>query len=192
MNWLDMQMAGRKFVHRKDTDWSMIQQIAWQDISSRLIVQENEEDDDIDLLAVGSLYFGTLPDSYARMRSVMQGTCQLFPTSYKALVGGRNLKPGYAISGNQIMVKGSSPLAIVYGAKLTPVLADSDENVVMAQYPMVALYGLIKHASLQAQDFDAAGNYAQQFDMAIDQANANYVDAAFGPEIQITADIGVV
>lgn len=196
MNWGDCKKAGERIVHRKDIDWVTAQELCCSDISSRLVVQENEAFAVLSpVVDMASGYYKvSLPPDYARMRGVRQSKRELNPYDAKSFqeVAQPLMRAGYLISGGSLWTVAGGAVNIVYSARLLPMGADDETNIVLTNYPSIFLYGLVSHAAASGQDFDGSTEYDRRYETALAAANDMYLDAAYGPGAIVTPVGGVV
>jgi hypothetical protein len=187
MLWSECKTLAQGFLHRTDIDLDSLQPLALADINVALVVQENESGLSATLADEGNgLFFAPLPADYATIRAVDIGGVICDPVDYKTLRQHGAGRSWYAISGMELHSKKSGQLEMLYTTRTLPA-GDGDTNVVLDRYPQAMLYGVLKHAAIIIQDYDAGQVFDRQFMAAIADANAVYMDAAFGPGMAVQA-----
>lgn len=182
MNWGELKALATTYVHRSDLDWDALQGLVCSNISTSLIVQENEAQAALVLSGpdAESLWSSTLPEDVMLVRSVFQTGLELKPVDIGTLLsrGGSH----YAVSGGVLFTPGAADVSLVYSQRVLPYADDSAGGTLLDHYPDVFLYGLLKHAAALIQDPEInAEFYEAQFLGAVKTANSLYIDAAFGP-----------
>jgi hypothetical protein len=194
MNWGDVKSLAASFVHRKDIDWQMLQNLALAQINQNLAVQENEGATSVAMTpsSLSGFNAGALPIDFARPRAVFAGKGELEPTDIQGLLGRGDCHGFFAISGSKLYANEVGPLSMVYSTRTQPLVSDSDTNALSELYSTVLLYGLLCQAVQQIQDFDALQAHKGAYDDAIGEANANYALATFSAGVVSRTPYAVV
>jgi hypothetical protein len=179
MQWSAVKSLAAGFVHRKDINWDELQPLALDEICQSLTVQENENAISLPLnpSSLSGLSEAFLPQDFARPRAVFSGNRELVATDLQGMLaqGFGGATRFYAISGMKLYAAAaSSPLALVYSARVPILAGDTDHNFLSDRYSPILLYGLLCQAAHKIQDFDALEAHTGELATAIGEANAAY------------------
>jgi len=188
MIWGSLKTLAGQFVHKKSFDFDSLQPILCDELTQLLVVQSNESATILNLVADADLNVNVVPVplDYGAATSVTGGKGPAFdPVPIKNLLSG-NVKGErvYAISGDKLYAPVLGPLALVYQRKIIAAASDADDNVILASYANIYLYGLLKHAGTQLEDDEMVAKYGGFFADAVQLANSRYNDQAFGPGME--------
>ena len=127
----------------------------------------------------------TLPEDFTAVRAVRVGGERLdFVTLDAYAARGTGMARHYSLAGDHMLFDQTVTTATLVYSRQVPPLSENGDNWLLDAFPDVYLYGTLSQAAPYAEDSERAATWAQLFDTAIREINADGQNQSFGGTLQ--------
>jgi hypothetical protein len=151
----------------------------------------NRRVDHRQMMGVATLGFtegrAALPGDFRAVKAVKAGDRRLEFITLDAWAAGA-VHQRYTIAGDYVLADPAVATSTLYYSRQIDPLSETGGNWLLDAFPDAYLYGALSQAAPYVEDSDRAATWAQLFDKAITEINADGQAQAFGGTLQMHTD----